>query len=83
MSAIKPSNPNSLVRKTGSIILNILGLVVGIVAIMSIWFNQGATQNKKNLNRKANRFNRFWIWNSPMSNSWIPVPAGGWSLNIT
>lgn len=49
MSAIKPSNPNSLVRKTGSIILNILGLVVGIVAIMSIWFNQGATQNKKNL----------------------------------
>lgn len=48
MSAIKPNNPNSLVRKTGSIILNILGLVVGIVAIMSIWFNQGTTQNKEN-----------------------------------
>ena len=78
MSAIKPSNPNSLVRKTGSIILNILGLVVGIVAIMSIWFNQGATQNKEKLEPESKQVQQ--ILDLELSNEQLLDSCACWRM---
>ena len=40
MSTIKPKQPASLVKRTGTVILNILGLMVGIAAALNLWLGQ-------------------------------------------
>lgn len=79
MSTIKPKQPDSLVKNTGSIILNILGLMVGIAAVLTLWFDQGTVEKEAPIKVNSEQVNHIFT-EDDLSNEQLLDSCACWGM---